>query len=371
MTWKKRLKIAGLQVCYGLGLIDVASKSSWRTRNLLILAYHGISLEDEHHWNPELFISAPSFEARLRYLRKTGYRVLPLATALKFVYEDSLPEKSVVITIDDGNFDFYAKGFPLLQRYGLPATVYLTTYYCDYNKPLFNHICSYMLWKRRGKVVPAAGLLDCVTYLDLRTAEARDSVLRKLIDIADRQQWSAEQKNSFARKLAEVLGLNYDHYLESRLLHRMNAAEVAEVASAGIDIQLHTHRHRTPDQRDLFAKEITDNQVRIKQMTGRESSHFCYPSGVHKPKFLPWLRERGVLSATTCNPGFASKKCNPLLLPRVLDGGDVSPLEFVDWAAGFSYYLRKRKREPETREVGYSWHAPLGKSLQEPADSVS
>jgi peptidoglycan/xylan/chitin deacetylase (PgdA/CDA1 family) len=348
---KKALKLAALQLCGGLGLIQLASKSSWRSRRLLILAYHGIALDDEHRWNPELFISAGEFESRLEHLRRNEYRVWPLSSGLKHLYDGTLPEKSVVITVDDGNYDFYAKGFPLLQRYGFPATVYLTTYYCDYNKPLFNHICSYMLWKKAGSVMPAAQLVNGVTHLDLQTTKSRHHLLQKFVRIAEEQQWSAEEKNEFARKLAETLGLDYGKYLEIRLLHRMNAAEVREVAKAGIDIQLHTHRHRTPDDRWLFAKEIKDNRERIKEMTGGEPSHFCYPSGVNKPDFLPWLSENGVASATTCEVGYASSACHPLLLPRVLDGSDVSPIEFADWTAGFSYFARKGIRERANANV--------------------
>ena len=339
MRLKKRVKLLGLQLCQGVGLIQLVRESAWRSRRLLILAYHGFSLVDEHLWNPELFLAASEFEARLASIRKGGYRVLPLAEALKRLYDDTLPEKSVVITIDDGNFDFHAKAFPLLKRYGYPATVYLTTFYCDYNHPLFNHICSYMLWKRRGSIVPTTGLQPCLGELDLRTPTSRSAALKVILGAAEEQYWSAEEKDRFAAKLADALSLDYEQYLRKRLLHRMNAAEVSEVAAAGIDVQLHTHRHRTPDDRELFLKEIDENRSRISNMTGRLAEHFCYPSGITKPQFLPWLTEMGVASATTCAPGYASQRSNPLLLPRVLDGSDVSRIEFEGWLSGLSSYI--------------------------------
>ncbi len=331
-------------MCQGLGLFHLLRESRWRGRRLLILAYHGFSLEDEHLWFPELFLPASAFEARLACLRNGGYTVLALSVALEKLYDGTLPDKSVVITIDDGNYDFYAKAFPLLQRYGYPATVYLTTYYCDYNKPLFNHICSYMLWKRRGKLIPAHGLLESVSELDLRSTETRTSTLQSMLRIAEEDNWSAEDKTGFAKKLADALSLNYGKFVEGRLLHRMNSAEVSAVAAAGVDVQLHTHRHRTPSERTLFHAEIEENRSRIATMTGRVASHFCYPSGVHKPEFLPWLSDMGVVSATTCEPGLASAGVSPLLLPRVLDGADVSQVEFAGWACGLSSFLRRDAR---------------------------
>jgi hypothetical protein len=201
-----------------------------------------------------------------------------------------------------------------------------------------------MLWKRRGNLILAAGLLDSVSELDLRTAGSRQRVLKSLLRAAEDQHWSAEQKNVFARKLADALSLDYEEYERMRLLHRMNAAEVAAVAAAGIDVQLHTHRHRTPDDRFLFETEIEENRTRITRMTGRVATHFCYPSGVCKPEFLPWLSEMGIASATTCAPGLASPRSNPLMLPRMLDGADVSRIEFADLVSGFSHRFGKGSR---------------------------
>src|SRR6185436_11655546 len=99
----------------------------------------------------------------------------------------------------------------------------------------------------------------------------------------------------------------------------MSAREISELASQGVDIQLHTHRHRTPRERELFLREIEDNRKSIRNFTGKAASHFCYPSGDYDPAFLPWLKEAGVVSATTCETGLASRQCDPLLLPRMLD----------------------------------------------------
>jgi peptidoglycan/xylan/chitin deacetylase (PgdA/CDA1 family) len=84
----------------------------------------------------------------------------------------------------------------------------------------------------------------------------------------------------------------------------------------------------------LFTREIRDNRDRIREFTGHEAVHFCYPSGDYAPEFLPWLRELGVRSATTCETGLASPHSEPLLLPRVLDGEQVTPVEFESWLCG-------------------------------------
>jgi peptidoglycan/xylan/chitin deacetylase (PgdA/CDA1 family) len=111
-----------------------------------------------------------------------------------------------------------------------------------------------------------------------------------------------------------------------------------------MDIQLHTHRHRTPSDRTLFLREIEDNRKRIEAMTGSRPTQFCYPSGAYEEAFLPWLREAGVESATTCDPGIATRSSEPLLLPRLVDSSTLSPVEFEGWLAGVADMLPHRAR---------------------------
>ena len=57
----------------------------------------------------------------------------------------------MALTFDDGMFDFHSRAWPLLRQFGFPATVYLTTYYSDYTKPIFGLLCSYVLWRARAR----------------------------------------------------------------------------------------------------------------------------------------------------------------------------------------------------------------------------
>ncbi len=74
-----------------------------------------------------------------------------------------------------------------------------------------------------------------------------------------------------------ALSIDYDEILRSRLLQILNPAEVEAVKRAGIDVELHTHRHRTPRDQRLFVKEVEDNRRRIIDLTGKNPLHFCYP----------------------------------------------------------------------------------------------
>jgi hypothetical protein len=122
----------------------------------------------------------------------------------------------------------------------------------------------------------------------------------------------------------------------------MSNEDVSALAEQGIDFQLHTHRHRVPGERTAFLREITDNRNRIAALGGRGIAHFCYPSGVHEPQFLPWLTEAGVLTATTCESGIATRETARLLLPRIIDGMHLSPVEVEAWLTGVAAFVPGR-----------------------------
>ena len=93
----------------------------------------------------------------------------------------------------------------------------------------------------------------------------------------------------------------------------MTEAEVADISRRGFDVQLHTHRHRTPREESAFCQEVLENRRIIEGLTGVSATHFCYPSGDVDPVFLPWLRDLGVETATTCAVGLAKAGHDPAI----------------------------------------------------------
>ena len=335
------LKNQSLSVSNRLGVSRLVGQSSWRRRRLLILCYHGISLSDEHQWNPALYMSPGMLAARLAALRRCGCSVLALGDAVERLYRGTLPERAVALTFDDGYFDFLQHAWPLLQEYGYPATVYLSTLRCEHNLPIMNVLVSYMLWQRRERTLTAPevpGLGDD-TYA-LATPAQRAAVLKKIAGTIDPADPDPEERDAVARAVARRLGLEFERFAAERVLTLMNPSEVSVLAARGVDFQLHTHRHRTPENDQRFVEEIRENRARIEAMTGRPAVHFCYPSGVYRQSYLPLLRAEGVLSATTTKPGIADPASNPLLLPRFVDTSTVSPAEFEAWLHGVMPWLR-------------------------------
>ena len=324
---------AALSVMKSVGAFTRSARSERRRKKLLILCYHGLSIDDEHEWLPKLFITPEGFRQRLHTLRDMRANVLPLGEAVEHLHAGTLPHSSVVITFDDGFYDFWKFGVPLLREFQMPATLYLTTHYCDYRLPIINLALDYLLWKSKKEFVtlPEHGMAD---PMPIRNYQERQVVVWKMVAWADENGLKTTEKDDMAREFAGKLSLHYDGLLAQRMLQIMSPEEARKTFKAGVDLQLHTHRHRSPRDKALFQREIRDNSDYLKRLTGQTPVHFCYPSGDLCADFLPWLSEMGVRTATTCERGLANAQSQDLLLPRFLDDSSVDLIRFQSFVAG-------------------------------------
>lgn len=341
---RKFLRRVALITLKSGGVFSLVQNSKWRQERLLILCYHGVAIEDESEWRPALYVTSQHLERRLEFLKNGNYAVLSLNEGLERLHRKDLPPRSVAITFDDGTFDFYRQAYPLLNQFGFPTTVYLTTYYSEFLRPVFNLICSYMLWKVKNRGPMDLSEFGLEKAVALGSNEACLDTANKIVQWADSQNLTGAQKDELAAKLAGCLHIDYQELRAKRILQLMNRQEIKQLSEAGIDFQLHTHRHRTPVNEELFRKEIQDNRAWIKSATGNIGRHFCYPSGVYRREFLPWLSAEQVVSATTCETGLATARDNPLLLPRMVDTSGRTDLEFESWLAGVGEFLPSRTR---------------------------
>src|SRR6476619_869243 len=191
MNVLKTAKLLTLGVGKSIGVMEAIRLSNWRKNQLLILAYHGVSQDDEHLWNPELFFTPDDFRTRMQLLKDYGCHVLQLSDALQRLWTKTLPPCSVVLTFDDGGCDFYRQAFPILREFGWPATVYLTSYYCNYNRPVFDVMCSYLLWKGRDRMLDTTGLMAQPAKLKLKDAGVRERTTHAIQVFARQSRFSA------------------------------------------------------------------------------------------------------------------------------------------------------------------------------------
>ncbi|MGZ6163204.1 MAG: ATP-grasp domain-containing protein [Myxococcaceae bacterium] len=310
------------------------------TRDALrIVCWHGTSLADEHRVFPRLFLSPDALERRLLALHR--HPVLPLEEAVRRLRAGTLPPAAVALTIDDGVFGTLRHAWPALQRHGFPATLYATTYHVQTGTPVFRLLVQWIFDQSRVPVLDLSQLgVGMVGAVRTGPGPARTEALWRLIRHAE-ERMSEPERQALADRVAGALGVDLVPLREGRWLSLASTEELRLAAREGLDVQLHTHRHRFPAARDLALRELRDNRAVLEPAAGRALRHFCYPSGYHRRAHLPWLEEAQVESATTCDPGMNRRGDSLLTLRRFLDSSETSQLEFEAELSGFSELLRK------------------------------
>ena len=92
-----------------------------------ILLYHNIS-ESYHKSQADMNISAGDFEKHIVSLIENGYNIINFNTYIDHINGlCDLPEKSVIITFDDGYLSNYTVAYPILRKYGVSGTVFVVT----------------------------------------------------------------------------------------------------------------------------------------------------------------------------------------------------------------------------------------------------
>ncbi|HEY7888896.1 MAG TPA: polysaccharide deacetylase family protein [Steroidobacteraceae bacterium] len=344
MSFLRFVKSNFLRTLDSAGVNTRILNSSWRDRRLVIVCWHGVSNDDEHRWNPGLFMPAQTFRARLALLREMRCNVLPLSEGLARLRSGSLPPRAVCLTVDDGDSSFYLRAWPMLREFAFPTTLYWTTYYSTRPYAVFDPMLSYLLWKGRASTLT---LCNPALRCDLHSPQERRRAFATLYELAKADRWSGEQKEAFLVELAGSLGIDYAEIKSRRVLRLITPAEASSMRAEGLDLQLHTHRHRVPTSPDVFAAELSENARHLCAAGAKRPAHFCYPSGSFRPEFAGWLRESRVESATTCQYGLIERRSDSYFLPRLMDHGATSAVEFRSGLSGIAMLLSRKRRISE------------------------
>ncbi len=102
--------------------LEALSVPESQVPTITILAYHRI-IDNGPSF---IDISTSTFENHLQWLKATQYNVIDFNTFTSFLEgKNTLPEKPVLITFDDGYKETLTNAAPILAKYNLPATLFI------------------------------------------------------------------------------------------------------------------------------------------------------------------------------------------------------------------------------------------------------
>lgn len=334
------LKLAVLRTLKALGVLALCRRLT--RQRLRVLAYHGFELVDEAAFRPAMFMKRETFKRRLQLIQSMGFHVVTLDTAVEQLQRCHLQPDELVITIDDGWASFALLAQPELKRHGFPSTLYVTSYYVQHASPVFTMTVQYLFWKASREVIDLQGVPWASEGTVLPgDAAGLEQVMWQAI-LYGEQQCDQPQRDALCADLGRRLGVPYQDIVTSRCFHLMTPQELRAAQNDGAAIELHTHRHRFPQGNESVCKrEIEDNRQQLDGWIDRRPDHFCYPSGDWGQHQVPWLKEMGVKSATTCDPGLNSESSSSHALKRVMDHEHMHELEFEAALSGFNDLLQR------------------------------
>lgn len=282
-----------------------------------ILCYHRVGQEGIplfSRLDPQLF------EAQMRYVSK-HYRIISLQQLCLEIGQNRAVKPSLAITFDDGYRDLYAHAFPVLRKYGIPATIYMIgRCIATGEAPWYDRIFLAL------SVAPGPSLavqLNTVRQFDLSSPAARADAawqivcyLRTIPD-ARRRAWCAAFEAKF-------------QFPQDALRNRMlDWEQVREMQRAGVDFGAHTMTHPVVAQLAPadFQEELANSKMLLEEGLGRPVTDFAYPFGKltdFSPTADEFIRCSGYRSAVTTIEGVNVPGSNLFSLRRTQVGDGVS-----------------------------------------------
>ncbi|MDR3597818.1 polysaccharide deacetylase family protein [Clostridium sp.] len=99
-------------------------------RGVPVICYHSV-VTDKSKKGP-IAIPKEIFREQLKTIKDEGYTTLTMAQLNGYLYENKpIPEKSVVVTFDDGYSDNYTNAFPILKEFNMKATIFVISSYVN------------------------------------------------------------------------------------------------------------------------------------------------------------------------------------------------------------------------------------------------
>ena len=267
------------------------------SRRALILLYHRIAEPDSDPWG--IAVTPEHFEEHLEVLRSLG-RVMSLKALVSAVRKQALPRRAIVVTFDDGYADNLSNAKPLLEKYDVPATVFIATGYIgnprefwwDELDTLFLQPGSlparlsikvnegdYHWDLGETAVYPKESLARNLHWKAWRPENPtpRHSIYRSLWQLL--QPMTHTERQQVVDKLLRWAGTSD---CDNRARRSLTSEEILDLTSGGlIEAGCHTVTHPRLSALDVDSqrRELHDSKIHLEEILGRPVTAFAYPYG--------------------------------------------------------------------------------------------
>lgn len=333
-------------------------KKIWTEMNCpgIILMYHRVVKLEHDPW--ELSVLPERFDEHMRVLKKYGGPVT-MREMGKAVNRFTIGQKAVAITFDDGYADNFQNAKPILEKYGIPATFFITTGAIDAHKEFW--------WDEIGRITLAAKTLPATFQLTIGKTEYRWQVDSKNQEQLTESQaetvgipennailsrirlhyalWqilsrlSVEEKWVVLRQIAEWAGQPPDPRADHLA---MTSEELISLANSKLfEIGAHTVNHPMLSRLPLEhqEEEIIKSKQDLEEKLTQPITSFAYPHGDYSEETIKILKQCKFKNACVVKTERISRNSDPFRLPRF----GVWNLSGDEFEKTLRYWLREAK----------------------------
>jgi len=256
-----------------LGLIGLYGLARIVTRNQpRILMYHRFS-----EFSTPGRVSRRAFESQIQHLAQY-YSPVTMTDLVKGLRgELRLKSNSIAITVDDGYYDFYTVAYPILKKYQVPATVFVTTKFVDGDFWLWPDKISYVL-NSLSEIRDEIQLGGRQLPPGLMTPAYKKIVWQAIVEylLTRPENEKLEWINKFASQQHLIIpDAPADDY------RAVTWEQLREMEEEGIDIGGHTVTH--PSLGRVSSSQLREEVVNCKKELDQQlilrERQFCYPNG--------------------------------------------------------------------------------------------
>ena len=264
------------QIIKKLGPLGLYVLVRWLMRKKpRIIMFHRFSEQKQQHC-----VSSSELEKQIIYLKK-HFNILPLSQLRRCIEQGkSTPNNSIVLTVDDGYRDFYEVAYPVLKKYSVPATLYVTTGFINEELWLWPDQITWLLNNVNdvNKTIDLGETnsksIEISTIDDSNRQQIWSNVISYLLSVDDltKHKWIAYLSDQLGKPLPDSAPEEYS---------ACSWQQLAEMQQNGIEIGGHTHTHPSLGQ-------VSDEQLRVELRTcmqfldeklGKQDRDFCFPNG--------------------------------------------------------------------------------------------
>lgn len=287
--------------------------------------------------NRELSVTISAFDEQMAYVAK-HFNCLSLPEAIEKLACGKLPERSLIVTFDDGYLDNLTLALPILRRHAVPATIYVATGLIDQAD---------LPWWYELEDLIAAGdgfhiywNKENLHYSTIDEA-AKRKTFRTLNPMLKKMEPAEQTRFMRLMRQGSVKRIQRDSQL-------MNLRQLIELAADPlITIGAHTHHHLSLSCLSpiRLRHEMMRSKTLLEDWLKQPIEHLAYPfggQGQASTREFDAADELGFTSAVTTRLGHFQRfhKDNLLALPRIGIGQDC--MDRFEWKLSGLYSMTRR-----------------------------